>query len=68
MHRETMILPGGGAGKRNLKETLLRRAKGASAQSTVDGFAELSEVGRAKPIRQRQTKASETALCAQFAV
>ena len=45
-HRESTVLPGGDFGKSNLKETQLRRTKGASVQSTVDGSAELSKVGR----------------------
>jgi len=55
---ESTILPGGGASKRNLKETLLSWAKWASAQSTVDGSAELSQVGGAKLIGQHQTKSA----------
>jgi len=39
-------LPGGGVGKRNLKETFLSKAKGACAQRTVVGSAELGKVCR----------------------
>ena len=50
--------------KRDLKETLLSRANGASAQSTVDGTAELRKVGMAKPI---VTAKAKHPLCTQFA-